>query len=292
MKNNLINNDLVSIILPVYNAKHTLKRAVKSIINQTHNSWELIIIDDGSSDNSTSIIREINDIRIKKIFLKKNKGVVHCLNIGINASAGNYIARMDADDISLPERLFCQLDFLNKNNMYDLVGSQQLIFNENTKIILSIYPKNAKKYLSKEYYFSYKIPHPTWMARSQWLKKNSYYDNNIYSEDQELLIRASVSSNYYLMEKPLLLYSSSEISLSKKLSANKNIFIKKLLHYYLYRNIYTYKLLVNIPLDTLFFIIKSLFYLLKAFLNEKKISFHQSKSINVSSKIYKILNDN
>ena len=105
-------NALISIVLPVFNAQKTLQRAINSIINQTYSVWELIIVNDGSTDGSISIIKNINDKRVKKIFLKENKGLVHCLNLGISLSKGIYVARMDADDISLPERLFCQLQFL------------------------------------------------------------------------------------------------------------------------------------------------------------------------------------
>ena len=121
-------NELVSIILPVYNAEKTLGRAIKSILNQTYSNWELILIDDGSSDASSNIIKKLKDSRIKKIFFKTNKGLVKSLNVGIKVSKGKFIARMDADDISLPERLFHQLQFLKKNPLFDLVGSQQIIF--------------------------------------------------------------------------------------------------------------------------------------------------------------------
>ena len=105
LSNKIIYNDLITIILPVYNSEKTIKRAVKSIINQTHIYWELILIDDGSIDSTISIIKKIKDHRIKKIFFKNNKGLVEALNAGISLSQGSFIARMDADDISFPERL-------------------------------------------------------------------------------------------------------------------------------------------------------------------------------------------
>ena len=284
-------NHLISIILPIYNSEKTLARAIKSILNQTYTNWELILIDDGSYDSSTSIIRKLQDNRIKKIYFKKNKGLVTCLNAGINISQGKFIARMDADDISLPDRLFYQLKFLMENCLYDLVGSQQIVFDEDSKTMLRLFPKSEKQYFAKQHYFSYQIPHPTWMAKSSWLKKHLYRDVNIYSEDQELLIRGSNLSNYYLIKKPLLLYSNSNVLLSKKLEANKNIFLKKVLNYKNNIHLYKNKILIYVTLDFLFFSFKIFFYfgyyLLK---NLNILSFRRRKNI-ISPKAKKILNE-
>ena len=282
---------MVSVILPIYNAEKTLGRAIKSILNQTYTNWELILIDDGSYDTSSNIIKKLKDNRIKKIFFKTNKGLVKSLNAGIKISKGKFIARMDADDISLPERLFHQLQFLKKNHLFDLVGSQQIIFDENSKKILKIYPKTKKEYFAKQYYFFYKIPHPTWMARSLWLKEHLYRETNIYSEDQELLIRGSNSSNYYLINKPLLLYSNSNILLSTKLKSNKNIFIKKFLNYKNNINLYKNRVFIYVILDFLFFMLKTLFYLGSPLLQKLRLFSLKRHNSITSSEAKKILND-
>ena len=286
-----IDNDLISIILPVFNAQKTLQRAINSIIKQTYPVWELIIVNDGSTDDSISIIKNINDKRVKKIFLKKNKGLVYCLNLGVSLSKGIYVARMDADDISLPERLFRQLQFLKYNIIYDLVGSQLYVFDDDTKSIMDIHPKNEKKYLSKIYYFSYDIPHPTWMARTAWIKKYLYQEDNVYSEDQELLIRASSKSNYFLINEPLLLYSKNEIVLTDKLRAIKNIFFKRFCNYF--TNIYIYKvnIFINIPMDCLFFTFRFVYYLMIFYLSSLKLKTFKDKSIEIPTRVKKILND-
>ena len=284
-------NELVSVILPVYNAEKTLGRAIKSILNQTYTNWELILIDDGSCDASSNIIKKLKDSRIKKIFFKINKGLVKSLNAGIQISKGKFIARMDADDVSLPERLFHQLHFLKKNPLYDLVGSQQIIFDEDSKKMLKLYPNTKKKYFARQYYFSYKIPHPTWMARSLWLKEHLYRENNTYSEDQELLIRGSNLSNYYLIKKPLILYSNSNILLSTKLKSNKNIFIKKFLNYKNNIDLYKHRIFFYIIFDFLFFTLKTLFYL-GSHLLKKQIFFSFKRQKNISSpEAKKILNE-
>ena len=284
-------NELVSIILPIYNAEKTVQRAIRSILNQTYSNWELILIDDGSNDTSSDIIKKLKDSRIKKIYFKTNKGLVKSLNAGIKISKGKFIARMDADDVSLPERLFHQLQFLKKNPLFDLVGSQQIIFDEDSKKMLKLYPKTKKKYFAKQYYFFYKIPHPTWMARSLWLKEHLYRENNTYSEDQELLIRGSNLSNYYLIKKPLLLYSNSNILLITKLRSNKNIFIKKFLNYKNNLDLYKHRIFIYIIFDFLFFTLKTIFYLGSHLLKKHKFFSFKKQNNIISPEAKKILNE-
>ena len=129
------------------------------------------------------------------------------------------------------------------------------------------------------------------MARSKWFKKHLYHSDNMYSEDQELLIRGSTSSNYYLIDKPLLFYSNTNVSLSKKIKANKNILIKRFNNYrnngYIYKN----KIYAYIILDISFFIIKVLLYLSTYIFKNLFKSLFKSKSFISSSEIHKIFND-
>ena len=117
---------LVSVIMSVYNGEEFLKRAMDSILTQTFTNFEFIIIDDGSSDNSLNILEEYakNDNRIK-IVSQKNIGLTKSLNIGIKLASGKYIARQDADDVSLSQRLEKQVDFLEKNEDIVLLGTNQ-----------------------------------------------------------------------------------------------------------------------------------------------------------------------
>ncbi|MBW7846175.1 MAG: glycosyltransferase family 2 protein, partial [Bacteroidia bacterium] len=92
------NNSLVSVVMPVYNAAPYLQKAVESILSQTYQNIELIIIDDGSTDDSMAFIRNYKDKRIQRIEFNENKGIVEALNTGMQAAKGEFIARMDADD--------------------------------------------------------------------------------------------------------------------------------------------------------------------------------------------------
>ncbi|MBD2028357.1 glycosyltransferase [Leptolyngbya sp. FACHB-711] len=117
-------NYKVSVVLPVFNAENFIAKSVRSILNQTFTNFEFLIIDDGSTDRTFDIIRSLEneDSRIR-IFRTSNRGIVDALNFGILHSSGKYIARMDADDIALPQRFEKQVDFLDKNSNYVIVGN-------------------------------------------------------------------------------------------------------------------------------------------------------------------------
>src|SRR5687767_15012610 len=106
---------MISVILPVYNAEKFLADAIESILNQSNATFELLIYNDGSTDNSASIIRKYNDPRIIFVDSDQNKGYLYWLNRGILESKGKYIARMDSDDIALPGRFESQVQFLEQH---------------------------------------------------------------------------------------------------------------------------------------------------------------------------------
>ncbi|HGF9542707.1 TPA: glycosyltransferase family 2 protein, partial [Acinetobacter baumannii] len=122
---------LVSVVLPAYNAELYLKEAIDSVLSQTFTDFELIILNDGSIDRTEEIILSYNDSRIVYVKNEKNLGLIGTLNKGINLAKGKYIARMDADDICLPERFKKQVDFLEKNNEIDLIGTNAIKINNN-----------------------------------------------------------------------------------------------------------------------------------------------------------------
>jgi glycosyltransferase involved in cell wall biosynthesis len=105
----------VSVLMPAFNAEQFIRDAIESILAQTFRNFEFIIIDDGSSDHTSEIIKTFKDSRIRFHRNKKNLGIVRTLNKGLALAKGKYIARMDADDISLPERLAKQVEFMDQN---------------------------------------------------------------------------------------------------------------------------------------------------------------------------------
>ena len=117
----------VSVLTSVYNGERYLRRAIDSILNQSFINFEYIIIDDGSTDSTNKIIQSFNDPRIKLIENTQNIGLTKSLNIGVKICRGDYIARIDADDISFKQRLRKQYHFLLNNMNVVLVGGQRII---------------------------------------------------------------------------------------------------------------------------------------------------------------------
>lgn len=113
---------LISVVLPAFNAERYIAKALESIQQQTHHNLEIIVIDDGSTDGTLSLVREMasSDERIR-VFSRENRGLINTLNEGINLASGSFIARMDADDLSHPDRFRKQLEFLESKNL-DICG--------------------------------------------------------------------------------------------------------------------------------------------------------------------------
>ena len=122
---------MISVILPAYNAQDTIAEAIQSIIDQTYKDWELIVINDGSSDDTKSIILSFPDPRIKYIENDGNKKLIYTLNRGLKLATGKYIARMDADDISLPTRFERQVLYMENHPDCVCCGSLIHFFSNN-----------------------------------------------------------------------------------------------------------------------------------------------------------------
>lgn len=207
---------LVSIGIPFFNACQYLPYAIKSVLNQSYKNWELILIDDGSTDTSLSIANYYanQDQRIRVISDGKNQKLPFRLNQLILESSGNYITRMDADDVMHPERLKRQFEFLEKNNNYDLVSSGLISIDNKNKVkgfraVDKLYNDFSKPKLS------YPIVHPSVMARKSWYERNNYSENYPRAEDFELWTRAIINNDFNMAILPdLLLYYREEGNLS------------------------------------------------------------------------------
>lgn len=129
-----MNKKKISVIMGVYNCSSTLEESINSILNQTYTNWEFIICDDGSNDNSYEIAASYKEKYPNKIILirnEQNMGLNYTLNHCLKYATGEYIARMDGDDISLPERFEKEVEFLNNNPEYSIVSTPMIFFDEN-----------------------------------------------------------------------------------------------------------------------------------------------------------------
>jgi glycosyltransferase involved in cell wall biosynthesis len=201
---------LVSVIMPVFNSAKYLKSAINSILNQTYENIELIIVDDGSTDESVEIIKLISSSKIKFSQNEKNLGVSATRNRMIDLAKGKYLALMDSDDISTSYRIEKQVDFLEKNDEYGLIGGHYERF--------STYGffkkrKNHKQSLIQEenqanLNFMGSIAAPTAMFRASTLKNNSlYFDINLkIAEDYDLWRRIGLHSKVTNIDEMLIYY--------------------------------------------------------------------------------------
>jgi len=185
----------ISVLMSVYNGEKYLKEAIESILNQTFKNFEFIIINDGSTDRTKRIIHSFQDDRIKYIENEKNIGLTKSLNIGIKEAKGEYLARMDADDVSLNVRLKTQYNFLENNKDIGILGSAMLIIDSNGQVVGKS-KKPDKHYLIKwRCFFGYPMAHPTIMGRMDIFKENLYNEMFISSQDTELWSRLIFEKN-------------------------------------------------------------------------------------------------
>lgn len=182
---------LVSVIMPVYNAGEFLVEAIESILGQTYKNFELIIVNDASTDNSLKIISSYKKRFLKKIKvidLKKNlnRGGDVCANLGFAKTRGEFIARMDADDVAVATRLEKQVNFLLKHPKYALVGSNAFVINKEGEITGEKIVPSLHKDILKEFFVFNPLIHPTVMIRKSALPKEKelyeikYDANNDY----------------------------------------------------------------------------------------------------------------
>lgn len=221
----------VSILLPVYNSEKYLQQAIDSLLKQTFTDFELLIINDGSTDNSEKIIYSYSDQRIVYIKNQSNKGLIYTLNRGIELAKGKYIARMDSDDICAAERLQKQFDRIDKDPDTSVIGCHVSFINEHGKKT-----GDWKEDLETSTYHAIKqkmvwencIAHPTVMMRSDIMKKYQYNENQKNTEDYDLWLR--LLSDGYRIEKigeKLLLYRIHEASITGSILRKSNPFFKQ-----------------------------------------------------------------
>lgn len=185
---------LVSVVLPVYNQEAHIANAVQSILDQTLIDFELIIINDGSSDGTADVLKSFQDPRIR-IYSTTNRGISRALNFGIKLSKADIIARMDADDISHPERLQKQYDYLKSNKTIGLV-SCCVSYGGNRKKNLgyAIYVDGINKLLAHQEMFNKRfqdspMAHPSVMFKKSLFYKYGGYQESELPEDYELWLR-------------------------------------------------------------------------------------------------------
>lgn len=224
----------ISIGIPFFNAEKYLEDAIKSVLAQTFKNWELILVDDGSTDRSLEIAQSFVDPRIRIISDGYNRRLPYRLNQIINEAKYDLIARMDADDLMAVDRLEKQVKVLNKNPEIDLVvTSLYSIGNKNEilgKRIFSNHQMQPKEILQG----LTNLLHPSLLARKAWCQRNPYQIDNCLAEDYELWLSAAIKNdfNYLVMQEPLYFYREVENVKKEKMVRGYNTQIKVIKKYY------------------------------------------------------------
>lgn len=212
------NQPLITIGIPIYNAEDYLADAIKSVLAQSYQNFELILVDDGSKDNSLMIAKDFEkqDSRIKVISDGVNKKLPARLNQIIAEAQGKYIARMDADDMMHSERIAKQLDFLLSNPQFDLV-STSLISIKNNNEIIGIRTYLPKQVTKKDALLGHSgILHASILAKKSWCQRNLYNEVNTLAEDYELWLSAIIKDDLKVGFLPEYLYYYREESSATK----------------------------------------------------------------------------
>ncbi len=214
------NNPLVSVIMPAYNVKQYIKMAVESILSQTYQNFEFIIVDDFSQDNTFEILKSFKkrDKRIILIRNEKNLGVTKSLNKALHFSKGKYIIRMDADDWSYPDRFDLQIKLMQDNPEVVVSGSYIEICNSKLKI------KYIRKYniddsSIRRHIFRYSpFAHPATIWHARTLRKEKYNEVISVGQDYELYFRIGKIGKFMNLDKPLLKLRMHERSISSTMN--------------------------------------------------------------------------
>lgn len=205
--------------MPVYNGEKYLREALDSILAQTFTDFEFIIVDDGSTDATMAILSSYNDPRLRLLKNQHNSGISASLNRGLSLARGQYLARMDCDDISHPDRFALQLRFLDENPSIDIVGSWIELIDENSRptgeVGQYISSPLALRWITL---FSPPVAHPSVMLRRRLFDHCGQYDPlEEPAEDYGLWARLSLSVRFANLQSCLLRYRvhRSSVSLSR-----------------------------------------------------------------------------
>ena len=210
----------ISVVMSVYNGERYLAEAIDSILAQTFRDFEFIIVDDGSTDRSAKIIDYYaqRDPRVRSLRLAVNHGLASALNQGIAAARGEFIARMDSDDVSLPQRFQSQLDYLRAHPDIGVLGSAVHVVDE------ELQPSYSAEYAPQHALIAFNILtdlktfcHPTVMLRRELLVTAGAYDDDYhYSQDIQLWSRLASRTRFANLSESLLLYRRHEQASSVK----------------------------------------------------------------------------
>lgn len=242
----------ISVLLPVKNGEKYIKESISSILNQTYQDFEILLMNDVSTDNTLNIIKSFNDDRIK---IHTNEGFIDNLNRGIDLASGEFIVRMDVDDIMRSDRLMSQLEIMDSYKNIIICSSHVKLISDEYDIDNLIISKNKMSGLIddplKLMVLGNIVYHPTVMIRKSFLiSQDIKYQNYEYAEDYKLWFEIAKSGGeFYVIPKELLSYRLSEGQVSqqhgKKMLLQSNKIKQEIIEYLIEKN--TFSTNCNLP---------------------------------------------
>ena len=214
---------LVTVAMSLHNAASTLEPAIRSILWQTFTDWELIVVNDGSTDETDLILSRFNDTRIHVVHgAGGQQGLATRLNQCIELARGKYIARMDADDVAYPERFERQVRYLEAHPDIDLLGHGAILFKEDG-LVIGVYPAASEHGdICRRPWWGFPLAHPTWMGKRSWFARYRYRAPLSKGQDQVLLLRSYRGSRFAALPDILLGYRMEGISVRKSSRGRMN----------------------------------------------------------------------
>lgn len=208
---------LISIVMVNYNQESYLKEAIDSVISQTYDNWELIIVDDGSTDASVEIIKSYKDIRIRPIYLKENKHICHATNLGLRYIKGEYVARLDSDDVWCDKKLEKQIGFFEKHPEAEVCFTKLDLIDENGKNVNEILPdlynlyntrqKDRKAWIRFFFFLGNSLIQSTMVFKKKLLEEVGGFNlAYMQSHDFDFFVRLIKKTEFYFIEEPLIKY--------------------------------------------------------------------------------------
>jgi glycosyltransferase involved in cell wall biosynthesis len=206
---------LISIGMSAYNAASTVTTAIASILNQTEERWELLLVDDGSNDATLELAKRYQDPRIRILSDGRNLGLAARLNQTIDLARGEYYARVDSDDVAYPERFERQLAYLTSHRV-DLLGTAAVVFRGSGDLVGMLPCKESHEQIARFPWNGFSdLMHPTWMGRLEWFRRYRYRTWCRKSQDREILLRSYRESRFACLNEPLIGYRQETLSLRK-----------------------------------------------------------------------------
>lgn len=216
-----MNKEKVSVLMTVFNAENYLQHSIQSIKDQSYSNWELIIVDDCSTDKSTKILKKIKSKKIKVFFLKKKIGRTKALNYSLKKAKGKYLAVLDADDVSYKNRLQEQVNYLKKNKDIYLIGSWYLKIDKNNKVLEKVKTITDIEKIKQIMIYKNIFVHSSVMFNKKVLKSIGVYPTKfVYMQDYGFILKVMTKFKISLIPKILtksrIIRSSMTFNISPK----------------------------------------------------------------------------